>query len=80
MIKQLSQYLDSTANMIRMMVFIPGHITHNPFLSHFLQFAINDEVLEKFEIKNLILNVRVFTNYAAHSSVQLSDSAPYQIF
>ena len=60
---------DTAANMIRMMDFLPDHITHNPCLNHVLQLAINDEVLEKPEIKNLILNVRAFTNYAATSTL-----------
>lgn len=60
---------DTAANMIKMMDFLPDHITHNPCLNHVLQLAINDEVLEKAEIKNLILNVRAFTNYAAISTL-----------
>ena len=55
---------DTAANMLRMMRFLPEHIVHNSCLNHVLQLTINDEVLEKPEIKNLITNVRAFTNYA----------------
>ena len=58
---------DTAANMIRMMAFLPSHIVHNNCLNHVLQLTINDEVLEKPEIKNIIFNVRAFTNYAAIS-------------
>ena len=58
---------DTAANMIRMMAFLPSHIVHNSCLNHVLQLTINDEVLEKPEIKNIIFNVRAFTNYAAIS-------------
>ena len=51
--------------MIKMMEFLPAHMTHNGCLNHVLQLAINDEVLDKPEIKNVILSVRAFTNYAA---------------
>ena len=64
---------DTAANMIRMMQFMPDHIDHNNCLNHVLQLTINDEVLEKPEVKNLILNVRAFTNYAA-SSILLSSA------
>ena len=55
---------DTAANMIKMMEFLPAHMTHNGCLNHVLQLAINDEVLDKPEIKNVILSVRAFTNYA----------------
>ena len=58
---------DTAANMIRMMHFLPSHIVHNNCLNHVLQLTINDEVLEKPEVKNIIMNVRAFTNYAAIS-------------
>ena len=55
--------------MLRMMRFLPIHIVHNSCLNHVLQLTINDEVLEKPEIKNLITNVRAFTNYAGISTL-----------
>ena len=52
---------------------MPDHIGHINCLNHVLQLTINDEVLEKPEVKNLIINVRAFTNYAA-SSILLSSA------
>jgi hypothetical protein len=58
---------DRAANMIRMMRFLPSLISQNDCLNHVLQLTINDEVLEKPEIKNIIFGVRAFNNYAAIS-------------
>jgi hypothetical protein len=58
---------DTASNMLKMMQFLPEHMTHNGCLNHVLQLTINDEVLEKPEVKNMILSVRAFTNYAATS-------------
>ena len=60
---------DTAANMIKMMEFLPSHIVHNGCLNHVLQLSINDEILEKPEVKNIIFNVRAFTNYAAISTL-----------
>jgi hypothetical protein len=43
--------LDTAANMIRMMQFMPDHIDHINRLNHVLQLTINEEVLEKPELK-----------------------------
>ena len=56
---------DTAANMIKMFEFLPQHIVHNGCLNHVLQLVINDEILEKPEVKNIVYNVRAFTNYAA---------------
>ena len=52
-----------------MMEFLPSHIVHNGCLNHVLQLSINDEILEKPEVKNIIFNVKAFTNYAAISTL-----------
>ena len=57
----------TASNMIRMMHFLPSHIVHNDCLNYVLQLSINDEVFEKPDVKNIIFNVRAFTNYAAIS-------------
>ena len=60
---------DTAANMIKMMEFLPSHIVHNGCLCHVLQLSINDEILEKPEVKHIIFSVRAFTNYASISTL-----------
>ena len=56
---------DTAANMIKMMEYLPNDMEHNDCLNHVLQLSINDEILEKPEIKNIIMNVRAVTNYTS---------------
>ena len=54
-----------------MMEYFPNNMEHNDCLNHVFQLSINDEILEKPEIKNIVANVRAFTNY---TSVLLSSA------
>lgn len=62
---------DTASNMLKMMEYLPNSMEHNDCLNHVFQLSINDEILEKPEIKNIIANVRAFTNY---TSVLLSSA------
>ena len=60
---------DTAANMVKMFEFLPSHIVHNGCLNHVLQLVVNDEILEKPEVKNIVFSVRAFTNYASISTL-----------
>ena len=62
---------DTAATMIRMMEYLPNDKEHNDCLNHFLQLSINDEILEKPEIKSIIINVRAVTNYTRQLKICL---------
>ena len=62
---------DTASNMLKMMEYLPNSMEHCDCLNHVFQLAINDEILEKPEIKNIVANVRAFTNY---TSVLLSSA------
>ena len=55
--------------MVKMFDFLPSHIVHNGYLNHVLQLVVNDEILEKPEVKNIVFSVRAFTNYASISTL-----------
>ena len=62
---------DTAANMLKMMDYLPNNMEHCDCLNHVFQLFINDEILQKPEIKNIVANVRAFTNY---TSVLLSSA------
>ena len=54
-----------------MMEYLPIHFLHGGCIHHVIQVTINDEILEKASIKNLIKTCRHICTYA-NQSVQLS--------
>ena len=60
---------DTAANMGKKFEFLPSHIVHNGCLNYVLQLVVNDEILEKPEVKNIVFSVRAFTNYASISTL-----------
>ena len=63
--------MDTASNMKKMMEYMPIHFLHGDCINHVLQLNINDEVLEKPSIKNMIKSCRHICTYA-NKSVQLS--------
>lgn len=55
---------DTASNMIKMMEYLPDHFSHGGCMNHILQLVINDQLLEKPSIKNMIRSCRNICSYA----------------
>ena len=58
---------DTASNMYKMMDYLPYHFCHGDCLNHVLQLVINDELLQKPSVKNLIKVCRHICTYSSQS-------------
>ena len=60
---------DTASNMLKSMEYLPNYMVHNGCLNHILQLSIDDEILKKPAVKNIIMNLRAIANYASKSNL-----------
>ena len=62
---------DTASNMYKMMQYLPFHFSHGDCINHVMQLVINDELLKKPSVKNLVKVCRHICTFS-NQSVQLS--------